>query len=63
MGYSICLGFICLSAASCCAYAVAVTAENRRRDKLVDNRDLSLNEKAELGVSASKIILGGALLT
>jgi hypothetical protein len=24
---------------------------------LVDNRDLSLNEKAELGVSASKIIL------
>jgi len=48
-GHSICLAFLCLSGASCCVYAAAVTFENRRRDRA--GRDLSLSEyeKTELG--------------
>ncbi|KAL8952423.1 MAG: hypothetical protein Q9222_001658 [Ikaeria aurantiellina] len=32
-GYSICVSFICLSAASCVMYAVSVIMQNRQRDK------------------------------
>lgn len=32
-GYIICISFICLSAASCVAYLLAVWYENRRRDR------------------------------
>lgn len=47
-GYSICLGFICLSAASCVAYYFAVLTQNRSRAK---NHDVGLTEyeKIELG--------------
>lgn len=48
-GYSICLGFLCLSAVSCCIYAVVVTAANRRRDKTPVDVGLTENEEAELG--------------
>ncbi|OBT51186.1 hypothetical protein VE04_08003 [Pseudogymnoascus sp. 24MN13] len=48
-GYSICIGFICLSAAACCAYAVAVVYENRKRDREVGTSTLTEDEKAELG--------------
>lgn len=47
-GYSICIGFICLSAASCCAYAALITWENRRRARTV-RANLSDYEKTELG--------------
>ena len=50
-GYSICLSFLCLSAASCCVYAVAVVSANRKRDKAPTNLNLSEYEKTELGVS------------
>jgi len=49
MGYSICIAFICLSAASCCAYAIAVTAANRKRDKMPVDVGLTEYEKTELG--------------
>lgn len=48
-GYSICIGFICLSAASCCAYAAAITGENSKRKKAVSDAGLSDHEKNELG--------------
>jgi hypothetical protein len=50
-GYTICLAFLCLSAASCCAYAVAVLAANRKRDKSPTDVGLTEYEKTELGVS------------
>ena len=49
MGYSISIAFICLSAASCCAYAIAVTAANRKRDKTPVDVGLTEYEKTELG--------------
>ncbi len=49
-GYSICVGFICLSALSCCLYAAAITWENRRREKSVRDVGLTDYEKMELGV-------------
>jgi len=48
-GYSICLSFLCLSAASCCIYAVAVVAQNRQRDRSAKNLTLTEYEKMELG--------------
>ncbi|KAK2629871.1 hypothetical protein QTJ16_000691 [Diplocarpon rosae] len=48
-GYSICLGFLCLSAASCCAYAAAVAWENRRRNRAVLDVGMTEYEKTELG--------------
>jgi len=48
-GYSICLAFLCLSAASCCAYAVAVWSQNRSRDKAPRNLSLTEYEKTEMG--------------
>lgn len=47
-GYAICVGFICLSAVSCCAYAALVTWENRRRARTA-RPALSEYEKTELG--------------
>jgi len=49
MGYSICIGFICLSAVSCCAYAVAVVFANRKRAKTAVDLGLTEYEKTELG--------------
>ncbi|KAK3333544.1 major facilitator superfamily domain-containing protein [Cercophora scortea] len=49
-GYSICVSFICLSAASCCLYALAIARENRRRAKAVHDVGLTEYEKTELGV-------------
>ena len=48
-GYGICIGFSCLSAAACCAYAIAITWQNRWRDR--QPRDLGLTEfeKTEMG--------------
>jgi MFS family permease len=47
-GYSICLGFICLSATSCVLYFVACTMQNKRKEKI---RDVGLTEyeKIEMG--------------
>lgn len=47
-GYSICIGFICLSAVSCCLYAALITWENRKRARTV-RATLSDYEKTELG--------------
>lgn len=47
-GYSICIGFICLSAASCCAYAALISWENRKRDRTA-RANLSEYERNELG--------------
>lgn len=48
MGYSICLAFICLSAASYILYFVACITQNRHRDT---TRDVGISEyeKTELG--------------
>ncbi|KAL9126925.1 MAG: hypothetical protein Q9217_004101 [Psora testacea] len=48
-GYDICIGFACLSALSCCLYAVAVTWQNRRRDKAGPDLGLGESEKVEMG--------------
>jgi len=48
-GHIICVSFLCLSAASCCAYAVAVLFENRRRDRAPTDVGLTEYEKTELG--------------
>ncbi|KAG0645324.1 MFS transporter prlL [Hyphodiscus hymeniophilus] len=48
-GYSICLAFLCLSAASCCVYAAAVVWENRKRDRTPVDVGLTDYEKTELG--------------
>jgi MFS family permease len=50
-GYSICLALLCLSAASCLAYAVGLSIQNRRRDKAPRDVGLTEYEKTELGVS------------
>ncbi|KUI64793.1 hypothetical protein VM1G_00713 [Cytospora mali] len=47
-GHSICIGFICLSAVSSCAYAALITWENRRRERTV-RATLTEYEKTELG--------------
>jgi len=56
-GYAICLGFLCLAMASCCAYAAAVWRENRRREKTPVDVGLTEYEKTELGVSFSPLSL------
>ncbi|KAK3313809.1 major facilitator superfamily domain-containing protein [Apodospora peruviana] len=48
-GYAICVSFICLSAASCCVYAVVLLRENKKRDKAVRDVGLTEYEKTELG--------------
>ncbi|KAI0481191.1 MFS general substrate transporter [Xylariaceae sp. FL0804] len=48
-GYSICLAFVCLSAASSLLYLLSIHAENRRRARAATNVGLSDYEKTELG--------------
>ncbi|KAI9671550.1 MAG: hypothetical protein M1817_003602 [Caeruleum heppii] len=48
-GYSICIAFICLSAASCAAYFLAVFAQNRSRDRSPTDLGLTEYEKTEKG--------------
>ncbi|MCJ1245141.1 hypothetical protein MMC30_002342 [Trapelia coarctata] len=51
-GYAICIGFICLSALSCCVYFVAVLLANRRRESeggREAGRGLTEYEKTERG--------------
>ena len=47
-GYSICLGFICLSAASCVLYFIACLTQNKKKMK---SHDVGLTEyeKVEMG--------------
>lgn len=47
-GYSICLSFICLSAASCILYFIACVTQNRNREKTHDV-GLTDYEKTEMG--------------
>lgn len=49
-GYSICLAFICLSAASCCVYFVSVVTQNRNRDRThaVGASDYDETEKGDM---------------
>ena len=48
-GYSICVGFICLAAASCIVYGFAVWRENKKRDKNAGQSGLTQEQKVELG--------------
>ena len=51
-GYSLCLGFIALSAVSCTFYFFALISDNRKRTKglgLSENSGMSEGEKARLG--------------
>ena len=48
MGYSICEGFICLSAVSCIAYGAACWWQNRQRDTTTDV-GIGEYEKTEMG--------------
>ncbi|KAI1335145.1 MFS general substrate transporter [Xylariaceae sp. FL0016] len=48
-GYSICLGFICLSVVSSCLYLFSIHRENKKREKAAVNVGLSDYEKTELG--------------
>ena len=47
--FSICEGFICLSAISCVAYAAACWWQNRQRDRITPDVGLSHEEKTEMG--------------
>ena len=53
MGYSICLGFICLSALSCICYGAACWFQNRQREK---SNDVGMTEfeHMELGDMSSR---------
>ncbi|MCJ1400605.1 hypothetical protein MMC11_003811 [Xylographa trunciseda] len=48
-GYAICIGFVCLSAASCVTYFVSVWAQNRSRERAGRNLGLTEWEKTEKG--------------
>ncbi|KAI5868120.1 MFS general substrate transporter [Durotheca rogersii] len=48
-GYSICLGFTCLSGVASLLYLISIYLENQRRAKAVRNVGLSDYEKSELG--------------
>ncbi|KAK5076092.1 High-affinity nicotinic acid transporter [Lithohypha guttulata] len=49
LGYSVSLGFICLSAFTCCLYFVAVWTQNRSRLKAGPDLSLTEYEKVEKG--------------
>ena len=55
-GYTICLAFISFAAASAIAYAVAITWENRKKEKAIRSQTLTISEKTELGVSGNKVL-------
>ncbi|MCJ1485467.1 hypothetical protein MMC06_005641 [Schaereria dolodes] len=48
-GYSICIGFVCLSALSCILYFAAVVIQNRNRDRSPTHVGLTEFEKTEKG--------------
>ena len=48
-GYSICIAFVCLSAASCVCYFVACWVQNRNRDRAPRDLGLTEFEKTEKG--------------
>lgn len=48
-GYAICIGFVLVSAISCCLYFAALVMENRRREKAVRDVGMTEYEKTELG--------------
>lgn len=48
-GYSICIGFACLSAASCFLYFLAVLTQNRNRNKAPTDLSLTEFDKTEKG--------------
>jgi MFS family permease len=49
LGYSVCIGFVCLSALSCCLYLAAVVSQNRNRNKTtVVMTDYEKTEKGDL---------------
>ena len=50
-GYAICIGFICLSAASCMVYFISVWGQNKQRAKSID-MGLTDYERTELGDTA-----------
>ena len=52
-GYSICVAFICLSAASCIVYFVSIFIQNRNRDRVATDLGLTEFEKAEKGDMSS----------
>ena len=47
-GYSIALAFICLSALSCVAYFLAVSWENKKRDRGVDKHSSATEEEKKM---------------
>lgn len=48
-GYSICLAFVCLSAASCVCYLLACVTQNRNRNRAPKDLGLTEFEKTEKG--------------
>ena len=48
-GYSICIGFICLSATSCVVYFLSIVMQNHYRNKSTRDLGLTEYEKAEKG--------------
>ena len=48
-GYGVCIGFACLSALTSCAYAFAVTWQNRSRERAGTDLGLGESEKGEMG--------------
>ena len=62
-GYGICIGFSCLSAVACCAYAVAVTWQNRWRDRQVRDLGVTEFESVEMGDRSPEVfaLIGCAL--
>ena len=49
-GYSICLGFTCLSVLASLVYLFGIVAENKRRDRGdADSVDMSVDEKGLMG--------------
>ena len=48
-GYSICIAFICLSAASCIVYFVSIFIQNRNRNRAATDLGLTEFEKTEKG--------------
>jgi hypothetical protein len=50
-GFAVCVAFQGMSFLSACIYAGVITWENKRKNKVLDARDLATEEKRELGVS------------
>lgn len=48
-GYSVCLGFACISIIACMLYYVSCSYQNRRRDRAATDVGLTEFEKTEMG--------------